>query len=64
MLTGVVKALAGNSASLAIVVAAAFIRGRRERARLYAGVGAGSSTRRGMSTSRAMTSRWICDVPS
>jgi hypothetical protein len=64
MLTGVVKALAGNSASLAIVVAAEFIRGRRERARLYAGVGAASSTRRGMSTSRAMTSRWICDVPS
>ena len=25
---------------------------------------AGSSTRRGMRTSRAITRRWICDVPS
>jgi hypothetical protein len=30
----------------------------------YAVAVAGSSTRRGISTSRAMTSRWICDVPS
>jgi hypothetical protein len=36
---------------------------KREEAR-YAAAVAGSSTRRGISTSRAITSRWICDVPS
>ena len=30
----------------------------------YAAAGAGSSMRRGSSVSRAITRRWICDVPS
>lgn len=30
----------------------------------YADAPAGSSTRRGRNVSRAMTSRWICEVPS
>ena len=30
----------------------------------YTTAGAGSSTRRGSSVSRAMTRRWICEVPS
>ena len=30
----------------------------------YAAAGCGSSIRRGSSVSRAMTSRWICEVPS
>ena len=34
------------------------------RAGAYAVTAAGSSTRRGSSVSRAITSRWICDVPS
>ena len=38
--------------------------GRAAGARAYAVTAAGSSIRRGSSVSRAITSRWICDVPS
>ena len=39
--------------------------GRASQAvRRYAAAGCGSSIRRGSSVSRAMTSRWICEVPS
>ena len=43
---------------------AAPLKRRKASALPHAAAGCGSSIRRGSSVSRAMTRRWICDVPS